>query len=136
MTFKVDFQKAQIKGEFDWQLSQVVNVTGENGEVVAKAEIEILTLNKHRGAKASCELLDGSEQTDWEIPLQLCFKKQNLTDELCAELAVKANDKAKSHILLEAISVKPAFRKKGLAKLLLTAIAEQYPRRVFLPPSS
>ncbi|WP_440873715.1 GNAT family N-acetyltransferase [Thalassotalea sp. PLHSN55] len=128
MNLSIDFLKPQIKSAFDWQLSQEINVLNEQNEIIAKAEIEIITLNKHRDATASLALLSDGDYCDWTIPLTLCFHKQNLTADLCELLEVKADTKAKSHILLEAISVMPQYRKQGIAKLLLTEIANKYPK--------
>lgn len=123
MNLSIKASKATQKGAFDWQLVQEINVL-QGDEVIAKAEIELITLNKHRGAEQSYELLIQQEATDWEVPLNLYFKKQNLAKDLIEKLAVKADDKAKTHILLEAISVKPEYRKQGVAKWLLQEIAK------------
>jgi GNAT superfamily N-acetyltransferase len=128
MTLTTEFKKPEITGSFDWQLTQEINVKNEQGDVIAKAEIELITLNKHRAAVESYELLDSdNEATDWEIPLNLYFKGQNLSPVMCELLAVTANTKkAQTHIMLEALSVVPSYRKQGVAKQLLNAIANQY----------
>ena len=128
MDLTTEFKKTEITGSFDWQLTQEINVTNEQGDVIAKAELEIITLNKHRGAVESYELLDSdNEATDWEIPLNLYFKGQNLSPVMCELLAVTPNTKkAQSHIMLEALSVLPTYRKQGVAKFLLKEIATQY----------
>ena len=127
MNLTTQFTKAQTQSGFDWQLSQEINVTDESGQVIAKAEIELITMNKHRDAIASYNLLDAQEATDWEIPLNIYFKGHNLTNEYCDLLQVTADaKKAKTHILIEAFSVVPAYRKKGVAKYLLQEIAKQY----------
>jgi GNAT superfamily N-acetyltransferase len=122
----ITFNKPIITSDLDWQLSQEINVSTADGTVIAKAEIELITLNKHRDAIASYELLDSEEGTDWEIPLNLYFTKQNLSADLCNSLLVKADTKAKTHIMLEAISVHPDYRKQGVARYLFTAIAKHY----------
>lgn len=128
MSLQVEFSKPEIKNTFDWQLIQEINVLNEDNTIIAKAEIELITLNKHRDALKSYALIDEQEgSTDWEIPLNLYFKGQNLTATLCETLSIKADvKKAKTHILLEAISVLPSYKKQGIAKLLLKAIAEHY----------
>lgn len=126
MNLSVEFNKPEMKGAFDWQLSQEINVIDDDNNVVAKAEIELLTLNKHRGADESYDLLIQQEATDWEVPLNLYFKKQNIAADLAEKLDVKVDTKAKTHILIEAISVQPSHRKQGIAKLLLQAIAKQH----------
>ena len=130
MSLQVEFSKPEIKSAFDWQLIQEINVLNEDSIIIAKAEIELITLNKHRDALKSYALIDEQEgSTDWELPLNLYFKGQNLTATLCDELSIKADvKKAKTHILLEAISVLPNYKKQGLAKLLLKAIAKHYPK--------
>lgn len=130
MTFSIAFGKSSIKSEFDWQLCQEVNVCNEAGEVIAKAELELLTLNRHRDALESYELLSkDDEPCDWEILLNLFFKKHNLNAETCAKLGAKADPKkAQTHILVEAISVLPEYRKQGVSRLLLNAISETYPK--------
>jgi len=122
----VTFNKPVIASDLDWQLSQEINVSTPDGTVIAKAEIELITLNKHRDAVASYELLDCEEGTDWEIPLNLYFSKQNLSADLCNSLLVKADTKAKTHIMLEAISVHPDYRKQGVARYLFTEIAKHH----------
>ena len=126
MNLSIDFKKPTIKGAFDWQLSQEINVSNEAGDVIAKAEIELITMNKHRDADKSYELLDEQEATDWEIPLGVYFKKQNLIAEYCEKLLVKPDTNAKTHIMIEAISVQSAYRKQGVAQYLLTEIAQHY----------
>lgn len=130
MSFTIEFTKPEIKSTFDWQLIQEVNVLNENNAIVAKAEIELITLNKHRDALKSYVLIDEQDgSTDWELPLNLYFKGQNLSSELCEVFAIKPDvKKAKTHVLLEAISVLPSYKKQGLSKLLLKAIAEHYPK--------
>ena len=131
MSFTIKFLKPEMKGSYDWQLIQEINVLNEDSIVVAKAEIELITLNKHRDALKSYELIEAEEDgaTDWELPLNLYFKGQNLTAKLCEELSIKPDiKKAKTHILLDAISVLPNYQKQGIAKLLLKAIAEHYPK--------
>lgn len=125
MNLSIEFNKPVISGRYDWQLAQEINVSNENGDVIAKAEIELVTLNKHRDAKATYQLL-ADEATDWEIPLNVYFKKQNLTDDLCTELSVAASTKAQTHILIEAISVLPQYRRQGVGKYLLQEIAKHY----------
>lgn len=127
MNLSIEFNQAEIKSSFDWQLVQEVNVKNEQGETIAKAEIELLTINKHRNALKSYQQLDSDEGTDWEIPLNLYFKGHNLTTDLCTKFAIKTEDKkATQHIMIEAISVLPDYRKQGVAKYLLQAIATQY----------
>jgi GNAT superfamily N-acetyltransferase len=126
MNLTIEFNKAAIKTTFDWQLTQEINVKNDENQVIAKAEIEIITLNKHRGADESYELLSQHESTDWEVPLNLFFKKQNIATDLVEKLQTKADAKAKDHILIEAISVLPAYRKQGVAKFLLKQIAQHY----------
>ncbi|ARD44366.1 GNAT family N-acetyltransferase [Colwellia sp. PAMC 21821] len=126
MNLTIEFSKPEIKSAFDWQLIQEINVKNDDDQVIAKAEIEIMTLNKHRGADESYELLSQQDATDWEVPLNLFFKKQNIAADLVEKLQVKVDAKAKDHILIEAISVLPAFRKQGVAKFLLKEIAEHY----------
>ena len=130
MSLQIEFTKPEIKSTFDWQLIQEINVLNEDNTIIAKAEIELITLNKHRDALKSYALIDEQEgSTDWELPLNLYFKGQNLSAELCEKFSIKADvKKAKTHILLEAISVLPNHKKQGIAKLLLKAIAEHYPK--------
>jgi len=103
-------------------------VSNDAGEVIAKDEIELITLNKHRDASKSYEMLDQQEATDWEIPLNVYFKKQNLIAQYCEKLLVKADTNAKTHIMIEAISVQPQYRKQGIAQYLLNEIAQHYPK--------
>lgn len=126
MNLTIELNKPEMKGAFDWQLSQEINVKLDNDTVVAKAEIELLTLNKHRGAEESYQLLAQQDATDWEVPLNVYFKKQNVAADLIEKLAVKADNKAKTHILIEAISVHPDYRKKGVAQFLLQEIAKHH----------
>ena len=126
MNLTIEFKQPEIKSTFDWQLIQEINVKNDQSQVIAKAEIEIITLNKHRGADESYELLSQQGATDWEVPLNLFFKKQNVAADLLDKLQAKIETKAKDHRLIEAISVLPAYRKQGLAKFLLTAIAQHY----------
>ena len=120
------FTNAEITSEYDWQVSQEVNVINNDGLVIAKAEIEIITLNKHRGAKQSYELLE-QQETDWELPLNLYFAGHNLNEMLCNKLSIKPNPKkAQQHIMIEALSVLAEHRSKGIAMFLLQAIADQY----------
>ncbi len=128
MNLSIEFNKPQIKSSFDWQLIQEINVTDENNALIAKTEIELITLNKHRDAAKSYTLIDeDDETTDWELPLNLYFKGQNISNEICQKLDIKADiKKAKTHILIEAISVKPAFRKQGVAKFILQEIAKHH----------
>lgn len=126
MNLTIEFNKPEIKSAFDWQLAQEINVKNDDNQVIAKAEIEIITLNKHRGADESYELLSQQDATDWEVPLNLFFKKQNITADLVEKFQVKIDAKAKDHILIEAISVLPAYRKQGVAKFLLKEIAQHY----------
>ncbi|MEW6991480.1 GNAT family N-acetyltransferase [Colwelliaceae bacterium 6441] len=130
MSLQIKFNTPEIKSAFDWQLIQEINVLNTDNTIIAKAEIELITLNKHRDAQKSYALIDAeNEPTDWELPLNLYFKGQNLTPPLCELLSIKADvKKAKTHILLEAISVLPQYKKQGIAKLLLKAIAEHYPK--------
>lgn len=125
MNLSIEFSKPVSETGNEWQLSQEINVSNEAGEVIAKAEIELLTLNKHRDALATYQLL-ANDATDWEIPLNIYFKKQNLTGDLCQELNVAASTKAQTHILIEAISVLPEFRKQGVATYLLQEIAKKH----------
>ena len=126
MNLTIEFKQPEIKSTFDWQLIQEINVKNDQSQVIAKAEIEIITLNKHRGADESYELLSQQGATDWEVPLNLFFKKQNVAADLLDKLQAKIDTKAKDHLLIEAISVLPAYRKQGVAKFLLTAIAQHY----------
>ncbi|ASP47682.1 GNAT family N-acetyltransferase [Cognaticolwellia beringensis] len=126
MNLTIEFNKPEIKSAFDWQLIQEINVKNDDNQIIAKAEIEIITLNKHRGADESYELLSQQDATDWEVPLNLFFKKQNVAADLVEKLQAKVDAKAKDHILIEAISVLPAFRKQGVANFLLKEIAEHY----------
>jgi GNAT superfamily N-acetyltransferase len=126
MNLTVEFSKPEMKGAFDWQLSQEINVIDTNNEVIAKAEIELITMNKHRGADETFALLDQAEATDWEIPLHIYFKKQNIAHDLAEKIQVIPDNKAKTHILLEAISVKAANRKQGIAKYLLQEVAKHH----------
>ncbi|WP_077339797.1 GNAT family N-acetyltransferase [Pseudocolwellia agarivorans] len=128
MNLSITFKKPTVKGAYDWQLSQEINVSNEAGDVIAKAEIELITLNKHRDADKSFAMLDEQEATDWELPLGVYFKKQNLIAEYCEKLLVKPDTNAKTHIMIEAISVQPAYRKQGVAKYLLNEIALHYPK--------
>lgn len=128
MNLSITFKKPTVKGAYDWQLSQEINVSNEAGDVIAKAEIELITLNKHRDADKSFAMLDEQEATDWELPLGVYFKKQNLIAEYCEKLLVKPDTNAKTHIMIEAISVQPAYRKQGVAKYLLNEIARHYPK--------
>lgn len=128
MTFTVKFNRPEIKTAFEWQLAQEINVLNANGDVIAKAEIEIVTLNKHRDAAASLEMLAQHDTTDWELPFHIYFSKQNLNADLCKKLDVKPSTKAQQHILLEAISVKPEYRKQGAARFLLEQVASHYPK--------
>jgi len=126
MNLTIDFNKPEIAGAFDWQLCQEINVKNEQGNVIAKAEIELITINKHRDALGSYTLL-ADEHTDWEIPLNLYFKGQNLTKNLCEKLGITPDTKkAKTHILLEAISVLPEFRKQAVGQFLLKEIAKHH----------
>jgi len=126
MNLTIEFNKPEIKSAFEWQLIQEINVKNDENQVIAKAEIEIITLNKHRGADESYELLSQQDATDWEVPLNLFFKKQNVAADLVEKLQAKVDAKAKDHILIEAISVLPAYRKQGVAKFLLKEIALHY----------
>lgn len=128
MTLSIAFKKPTVKGAYDWQLSQEINVSNEAGEIIAKAEIELITLNKHRDADKSFEMLDQQEATDWEIPLGVYFKKQNLIAQYCEKLLVKPDTNAKTHIMIEAISVQPSYRRQGIAQYLLNEIAQHYPK--------
>ena len=126
MNLTIEFNKPEIKTSFEWQLIQEVNVKNDDNQVIAKAEIEIITLNKHRGADESYELLSQQDATDWEVPLNLFFKKQNIAADLVEKFQAKVDAKAKDHILIEAISVLPAFRQQGVATFLLNEIAQHY----------
>ncbi|TPH12913.1 GNAT family N-acetyltransferase [Litorilituus lipolyticus] len=130
MNLSIEFKQPEMTSAFDWQLTQEVNVKDENKNVIAKAEIELITLNKHRDASKSYEMLEQQlGNTDWEIPLNVYFKGQNLDSNLCETLSVSADTKkAKSHIMLEAISVQPNYRKQGVAKYLITEIMKHYPK--------
>jgi len=126
MNLTIDFKKPEIAGAFDWQLCQEINVKNEQGDVIAKAEIELITINKHRDALGSYTLL-ADEHTDWEIPLNLYFKGQNLTKDLCDKLDITPDTKkAKTHILLEAISVLPQYRKQAVGQFLLKEIVKHH----------
>jgi GNAT superfamily N-acetyltransferase len=126
MNLTIDFNKPEIAGAFDWQLCQEINVKNDKGDIIAKAEIELITINKHRDAMGSYTLL-ANEDTDWEIPLNLYFKGQNLTTDLCKELNVTPDTKkAKTHILLEAISVLPQYRKQAVGQYLLKEIVKHH----------
>ena len=126
MNLTIEFNKPEIKTSFEWQLIQEVNVKNDDNQVIAKAELEIITLNKHRGADESYELLSEQDATDWEVPLNLFFKKQNIAADLVEKFQAKVDAKAKDHILIEAISVLPAFRQQGVATFLLNEIAQHY----------
>jgi len=128
MNLTIEFKSPEVKSAFDWQLLQEINVKNEQGEVIAKAEIELITLNKHRGANKSYALIEAEdESTDWELPLNLYFKGQNISHDLCKQLEIIADvKKAQTHMLIEAISVKPEFRNQGVAKYLLQEISKQY----------
>lgn len=128
MPFTIEFNKPEIKGSFDWQLIQQVNVLNEDKVLIAKAEIELITLNKHRDALKSYTLIEGEdESTDWELPLNLYFKGQNLSQNVCHSLNITADvKKAKTHIMIEAISVLPSYRSQGVAKYLLQELAKNY----------
>lgn len=125
MNLSIEFSKPIIDGGQEWLLTQEINVTDEQGDVIAKAEIQLLTMNKHRDAKATYALLE-EFYPDWEIPLNIYFKKHNLTDELCLELNVPTSSKAQTHIMIEAISVQPAYRGKGVGQYLLQEIAQKH----------
>lgn len=120
------FNTPEIKTGFEWQLYQEVNVF-EGDNLIAKAELEIITLNKHRDAVKSYQALLELGATDWEIPLNLFFKHQNLNATLCEKFEVKPESKKSAqHILIEAISVVPEQQGKGIAKALLEKIAQEY----------
>ncbi len=126
MNLTVDFKKPEIAGAFDWQICQEINVKNDKGDIIAKAEIELITINKHRDAMGSYTLLS-NEETDWEIPLNLYFKGQNLTKDLCEALNITPDTKkAKTHILLEAISVLPEYRKQAVGQYLLKEIVKHH----------
>lgn len=126
MNLTIDFKKPEIAGSFDWQVCQEINVSNKQGVIIAKAEIELITINKHRDALGSYALL-ADESTDWEIPLNLYFKGQNLNANLCEQLSITPdNKKAKTHILLEAISVLPEYRKQTVGQYLLKEIAKHH----------
>jgi GNAT superfamily N-acetyltransferase len=126
MNLTIDFKKPEIASSFDWQLCQEINVSNEQGVIIAKAEIELITINKHRDALGSYVLL-ADESTDWEIPLNLYFKGQNLTAYLCEQLSITPDTKkAKTHILLEAISVLPEYRQQAVGHYLLNEIAKHH----------
>lgn len=127
MTLHIEFKNPEIKNAYDWQIIQEINVKNEDGLTIAKAEIELITLNKHREAIKSYNLLCESEDTDWEIPLNIYFKGQNLNAAYCELFDIKADTKkAKTHMMIEAISVLPAYRNKGVASYLLQQIAEHH----------
>lgn len=128
MNLSIEFKTPVVKGSYDWQLTQEINVSIDGGEVIAKTEIELLTMNKHRDAKATVLLLDEQEASDWEIPLHTYFKGQNISQSLCEELQVVSDTKAKTHIMIEAISVLAAYRKKAVASYILKEIANKYPK--------
>lgn len=126
MTLRFEFEQAEIKSQLDWQLCQDINVF-DGDMLVAKAEVEIITINKHRDAIKSYQALLALGATDWELPLNLYFKNQNLNAELCAQFAVKPEGKkACQHLLIEAISVHPDYQNKGIAKQLLAKLGETY----------
>lgn len=126
MDLSINFQKPVMKGSYDWQLTQEINVKNKEGDLIAKAEIELVTLNKHRDAEKSYVLIDEQEATDWEIPFGVYFKKHNLINDYCEKLSVKPDTNAKTHIMIEALSVLPTYRKQGVAVFLLKSIAEHY----------
>ncbi len=126
MNLTIEFTTAEVSSTCDWQYAQEVNVRNDDNQIIAKAELDIITLNKHRGAEESYELLAQAGATDWEVPLNVYFKKQNVAADLVEKLQVKTDTKAKSHILLEAISVLPEYRQQGVAKFLLKEIAQHY----------
>lgn len=120
------FNTPEIKAGYEWQLYQDVNVY-DGDKLIAKAELEIITLNKHRDALKSYQALLELGATDWEIPLNLFFKNQNLNNSLCDKLDIKPESKKSAqHILIEAISVTPNYQSKGIAKWLLVNIAQHY----------
>lgn len=125
MNYSIEFTKPSAELGVDWLLDQEVNVLNEQGGIIAKAELQLLTMNKHRGAKATYDIL-ADQVPDWEIPLNIYFKKHNLTDELCQELKVPTSAKAQTHIMIEALSVLPEYRSQGFAKALLAAIAKEH----------
>ncbi|NMP32434.1 GNAT family N-acetyltransferase [Thalassotalea sp. M1531] len=121
-----EFTTPEIKTEFEWQLSQEVNVF-DGERLVAKAEFEILVLNKNRGAKESYQKLEALGACDWELPLNLFFTKQNVKANLAETLSIKTDaKKSQQHIMLEAISVHEDYRNQGVAKAILTQIAKEY----------
>ena len=128
MNLNIEFGKPQMKSSFDWQLIQEVNVLNEKNETIAKAELELITLNKHRDAAKSYAMIESEDEaTDWELPLNLYFKGQNLSAKLCESLNIKPDiKKAKTHIMIEAISVSPSYRKQGISKFLLKEIAKHH----------
>ena len=128
MDLSIDFKKPTVKSTLDWQLTQEINVKNKDGDIIAKAEIELVTLNKHRDAEKSYTLIDAQEVTDWEIPFGVYFKKNNLINDYCEQLKVKPDTNAKTHIMIEALSVQKNYRKQGVATFLLQSIAEHYPK--------
>ena len=128
MDLSIDFKKPTVKSTLDWQLTQEINVKNKGGHIIAKAEIELVTLNKHRDAEKSYTLIDAQEVTDWEIPFGVYFKKNNLINDYCEQLKVKPDTNAKTHIMIEALSVQKNHRKQGVAAFLLQSIAEHYPK--------
>ena len=124
--YTFSLQPPEIKANFEWQLCQELNVL-DGDQVIAKVELELLTINKHRNAQQSCEALEEVGATDWELPLNLFFKGHNLTADLCEKLSVKQESKkATQHIMLEAISVLPAYQGKGLGRDILNFLANEY----------
>lgn len=128
-SFSIHVSKAELKGQFDWQLMQTINVCNEEGKLIAKAEIECVTLNRHRDAIESYELLESGEEYDWLVPFNFYFKGQNVKNDVAQQLHITPNvKKAQTHIMIEALSVIPNCRNQGLASALLKAIIAEYPK--------
>ncbi|REL29436.1 GNAT family N-acetyltransferase [Thalassotalea euphylliae] len=124
--YTFSLQSPEIKTNFEWQLYQELNVL-DGDQLIAKVELELLTINKHRNALQSCEALEELGATDWELPLNLFFKGHNVKADLSEQLSVKQESKkATQHIMLEAISVLPAYQGKGVGKAILNYLANEY----------
>ncbi|REL26781.1 hypothetical protein DXX93_09475 [Thalassotalea euphylliae] len=126
--YTFSFQTAEIKTNFEWQLYQELNVY-DGEQLIAKVELELLTINKNRNAKQSYEALEQLGATDWELPLHLYFKGHNVNSELSEQLAVKQESKkATQHIMIEAFSVLPSYQGNNLGNTILAQLAKEYPK--------
>ena len=96
--YTFSFQTPEIKANFEWQLYQELNIY-EGEQLIAKVELELLTINKNRNAKQSYEALEQLGATDWELPLHLYFKGHNINSELSEQLEVKQEVKKQRNIL-------------------------------------